>query len=87
MFNPELTNRTVLMGQGPTVICLRVTEKCWVEVQADTDGLCPIHPARKVFNVDRISVDLAAAEIPIAGVEIEAVCTRDKSVSDFEIGS
>jgi hypothetical protein len=40
-----------------------------------------------MFNVDRIPVDLAAAEIPIAGVKIEPVCTRDKSVSDFEIGS
>ena len=61
------------VGQREAVGRQRVGEIRGVEVQADPPGLRPVDPALEMLGLERIALDLPAAGLGVAGVQIQAV--------------
>ena len=73
VIDPEPADRLVGVGQGVAVGRQRVGEIGRVEVHADPPGLRPVDPASEMFGLESVALDLPAAGLGIAGVEVQAM--------------
>ena len=73
VLDPEPADGLVGVGQGVAVGRQGVGEKRRIEVHADPPGLRPVDPALKVLGLERVALDLPAAGLGVAGVEVQAM--------------
>ena len=73
MIDPEPADALVGMGQREAVGGQGVGEIRGVEVHPDPPGLRPVDPAAKVLGLERVALDLPAAGLGVAGVEVQAM--------------
>ena len=65
---------------------LRVGEEGGVEVHPDPLRLRPVDPAAEVLGLERVALDLLAAGLGVAGVEVEPVRAGDQRQGLVEVG-
>ena len=58
-----------------------------VEIQAQAIRLGPVDPALELGGCQSVAIDLAAAEVRITGMEVEAVAAWNERVRLFQIGT
>src|SRR5207247_5971379 len=78
MFDPELTNASVPMGQGESVSGFKVREKCGIEIHPQAVVLRPINPAAKMLGSKLVAVHALAIRFGVECVEIQPMPARDK---------
>src|SRR5438093_2648575 len=78
MADPERPDGFVGMREGEIVGRLRMGEAGRVEVQADTERLRPVDPAREVFGADRVAIHASCAELSVERVQVETMCARNE---------
>ena len=78
MPDPERPDGLVGMREGEIVSRLRMREAGGVEVQSDSERLCPVDPAGEVFGTDRVTVHAPCAELSVERVQVEAVPARNE---------
>ena len=76
VIDPEPPDARVGMGQCVAVGGQRVGEIRGVEVHADPPRLRPVDPAAEVLGLERVALDLLAAGLGVAGVEVQSVMCR-----------
>ena len=75
------------MGQGVTACRQRVGEEGGVEVHADPPRLRPVDPVAKVLGLECVALDLPAAGLGIAGVEVQPVRAGQERQSLVQIAA
>ncbi len=78
VFDPELADGTVVVGEREAAGSFGVGEERGVEVETDAERFGPVDPAAEVFGGDLVAIDFAAAEFPVGGMQVEAVFTGDQ---------
>ena len=66
---------------------LRVREAGRVEIEADAVAFGPVDPVREMFGLDVVAIDVLAAELAVAGVQIEAMRAGDERERLLEVGA
>ena len=86
----SIQNRRIALigvGQGVAVGRQGVGEIGRVEVHADPPGLRPVDPVLEVLGLERVALDLPAAGLGIAGVEVQAMRAGQERQRLVQIGS
>ena len=87
MLNPEIANRGVGVREGVSVIGERVGKVARVEIHSHSLLFAPVDPTLKLRGRIFVAVDFFASQIRVAGMEIEAVFTRNEREGLVEIGA
>ena len=77
VIDPELADLLVLVRQGEVVCRAGMGEERGVEVEADPSRPRPLHPTLEVLRPDLMAIDALSAELPVEGVQVEAMLARD----------
>ena len=85
--DPEPPDGRVGVGQGVAVGGQGVGEIRRVEVHADPPGLRPVDPVLEVLGLERVALDLPAAGLGIAGVEVQAMRAGQERQRLVQVGS
>ena len=87
VFDPELTDCGIVMGQSEAVSGQRMREIGGVEVQTKVVCLCPFYPGSKMLGSNFVSFYLLAFRIQINGVESQLLLTGNQFVCEFKVFS
>ena len=86
VFDPEIADARVGMGQGQVVISLGMAKESGVEIKAKAAIPCPIHPRGEVAIFDLIAVGGFRA-VQIAGMQVQAMLAGDIAKGEIQIGA
>ena len=88
VLNPEIADALIAVREGATVGCLRVSEECRIEIDADADAVGPIDPVLEVVVSDLVAVGIFSSNrFGIAGMEINATDAGNERQNLLEIGA
>ena len=87
MLDPELPDGGVRVRQREAAVGERVGEAGGVEIHPEAAGLGPVDPALEMLHGVGVALDLAAAQVRVAGVEIDPVPARDERQRLLEVGA
>jgi len=83
--DPELPDPFIRVRQCETVGGLGVREVGLIEIETDADRFGPGDPILEVLRRKRVAVHTPATGLSVAGVEVEAMPTRDQGKGFLEI--
>ena len=87
VLDPEFADVLVRMGQREAVGGFGMSEVGRVKVQADANGFGPGNPVLELLDAQCVAVDLLAAHLRIAGVEVKAVAAGSQGEGFLEIAA
>ena len=84
VFNPELTDSRVRVGEGEVGSGFRMTEERRIEIESGVPFFRPVDPALEVFRFDAVSFDRVVG-IEVDRVEVEAFFAGDEGEGLVEV--